>query len=803
MLLVVATRGSGTMALYLYADEPIRLQINDSIVNLGKDPLIIEDRLLIPARVFAEYFGAIVHWDPDEQSVTISGSGSSIIMRIGEQTVWVDDHAVQLDVAARIYDQSTYVPLRFLAEELGVRVDYYSDQNIVAVNFPVMISIGEVMRLSSGVELIISGSASFSYTTMILANPDRYVIDLQNTILEEAEGTLAVNIAGISTIRYAHHQTATPYTRVVLDMEGSTQGLNIGLSPDGRSLIIKSSFYYIRSMRNQKIGNGESLTLSLDGRIAPQMESRYLNGPAAYNGDTGSEGPEGNTGELFPDPDEEAVDNPLDEEGTEDPITGNEQVEMVREYIATTLDDLNFRAGPGVEYDSSRVLPKGTVAVLIKRQGEWAYLRLDNGLEGWCNTNYLEFGQRDVPLHREYSSSSHQGITPEKPGMVEVPNISLSGPDSSPEMMRELLAVEAGHGDTFRIYLPGVFPQIPEGFTREKDSLIKQMSLTPAEEGCWLNIDLQRSLTYQISVIDNQLEIAINLDTQLNSLSFTRDASGSIVTLQMSRLVGYEVSFRSNPERIEIAIPGAAVVSVPTQQLVRDGLISQIKTQTTQDGAIVTIELEYMIGYRVLSDQRSDKIEIRLFSKGLQGKTVFLDPGHGGNYSIDNGDTGAISRTYPVFHEATSTLDIALKLRDLLEEAGVTVMMTRSSDRAVDIRDRVRMINDSNADVLLSIHHNASTNPAANGVETFYWRETVDRQRFAEILQSNLIGSLRLTDRGVKRAAFYPINQATMPGALVEVGFLSNSIEEMLIRDDFWRLRVAYALFDALQEFFE
>jgi len=187
----------------------------------------------------------------------------------------------------------------------------------------------------------------------------------------------------------------------------------------------------------------------------------------------------------------------------------------------------------------------------------------------------------------------------------------------------------------------------------------------------------------------------------------------------------------------------------------------------------------------------------------LEGKTVFLDPGHGGSYMVDSGDTGAISRNYPIFHESTATLDIALKLRDLLEAAGVTVLMTRTTDANVTTRERVRMINASDADVLISIHHNASTNLSANGIETFYWRETVDRRRLAEVLQSSLVDALRLTDRGVKRAAFYPINQATMPGALVEVGFISNAIEEMLIRDEFWRQRVANALYEALCVFFD
>ncbi|MCL2498124.1 MAG: N-acetylmuramoyl-L-alanine amidase [Symbiobacteriaceae bacterium] len=818
LLLVVLSLNSSSK---VWGAEAIRLQVNGEPVELGRAPLLEGGRLLIPVRLFAEAFGAIVHWEPLEQSVTISANYQVIRLIIGESWVQVGDQISYMDVPARLDNEVTYVPLRFLGEALGVRVDYYQQENLVTASYTVPISIGSVQRLTSGVELKITASGRFTYTTMILTNPDRYVLDLQNTVPEQTDGTLSVNIAGISTIRYHYHETATPYTRVVLDLEGSTQGLNIMQSSDGKLLTIQSRFYYINTVRNQRLGSGEELTLTMDGRIAAQMEGRYLNGPSTDYLTTvaGDRAPQEEAA-LPPTPPSTSLtfpEAPPQEIQTIDPASPHlttpattpstappEVLTTIREYTATTLDYLNFRSGPGFDYDVLNVLPEGTVAIILQRRGEWALLRLTDGSEGWCHIEFLEMGQRDVPIYSPGATppSNPAPTSPTLPPPTLPPTIAPSTTLKDPNTLYEVSG-EFGHGSYFAIFLPGVFPQLPANFVRAFDSLITHISLLPGEEGSWLNIGLVREMTYQVSVLDNQLEIALNLETRLSRLSFTRDASGSTVSINLSRSVGYEVNFMANPSRVEITITGAAVLNIPAQQLVQDGLITQILTSTSLESAKVTIELDYLIGYRVMSARRSDLIEIKLFTRGLAGKTVYLDPGHGGSLLVNGGDPGAISYLHPYFHEATGTLDIALRLKSLLEQAGVTVLLTRSTDAPVDIRDRVSMINASSADILVSIHHNSATNQAASGAETFYWSQTPDRLRLAQLLQQNLVSGLGLIDRGVKRSAFYPINQATMPGALVEVGFLSNAYEGQLIRDPAWRARAAEALFAGIAAFFE
>ena len=876
----------------------IKLVIDGEIVSLGREPRIVNNRLLVPVRVILEYLGAIVHWDAELEQVTISTAEHIIRFYIGSTIALIEEREVSLDAAATIFEGATFVPLRFLAEANDGIVHWDVELNTVFLSTPqpepepiiapkepdveliepaipdskpssapsssvsplrpsaqssspssltslpgtnssaALISIGSIRKLDTGVELVITGKSAFTFTTMQLSNPERYVIDLKNTILEQAGGTLAVNTAGIIAVRYAFHDSATePYTRIVLDMEGSSQGLDIVSSNNDRILTIKSSYFYVKETKNQRLGSGEELTFSFDGSILPQIEAKYLNTkemkpidwPEAsvsseplYAGAHSSVNFSGNETSTSSQQPSSILNNTT----TNSYNQSNGNTGKLIDIVITT-DDLNMRSGPGIEFDPPlRVLPLNTEGLLIDQQGEWVQLLLADGSTGWCHEEYLIFDQRyevvfedetsvitevNQPEATTVSSSSSASNAPISSDASSSSSISTSTLSASsvssiprsdiPANMQDLGVTGFGFGTEFRVYLPGVFAQLPHDFKLGDESLMKKLTLTPTYEGAWLNVELQAAMPYQLSMIDNQLELALNLDTVVKLVEVSKDSSGSKVTINMSRTVGYDVSFTKNPDRVVITIPGASIEDIPQQQMIRDGLVRSILCQQTGDSVRLMVDLEYMVGYRVSSDKRSDSIQLRVFTHGLQGKTIFLDPGHGGNPRL-SGDPGSVTKTLPIFYESTGTLDIALRLRTLLEDAGVIVLMSRTSDIGVGLQARVDMANRSQADVLLSIHHNSSTNTAANGIESYYWEQTVDRERLANVLQKNLINDLKLANRGVKREEFYPIKYVTMPSALVELGFLSNALEETLIRDEMWRQRVAQSLFDGLKEFF-
>lgn len=155
----------------------------------------------------------------------------------------------------------------------------------------------------------------------------------------------------------------------------------------------------------------------------------------------------------------------------------------------------------------------------------------------------------------------------------------------------------------------------------------------------------------------------------------------------------------------------------------------------------------------------------------IKNKVILIDPGHGGN------DTGALRGNVL---EKDLTLEIALKVRAALKDRGMKkVILTRTSDTTLSLADRVRIANDYNADIFVSVHINSSVKSEINGIETHYYSER--GYKVAKIIHKELMENVSATDRGLFKSKFYVINHTEAPAVLLELGFISNEKEKNLL----------------------
>ncbi len=145
---------------------------------------------------------------------------------------------------------------------------------------------------------------------------------------------------------------------------------------------------------------------------------------------------------------------------------------------------------------------------------------------------------------------------------------------------------------------------------------------------------------------------------------------------------------------------------------------------------------------------------------------VVVDAGHGGK------DQGA-SREGIL--EKDLNLKLALKLKKALEARGITVYMTRTTDKYLTLKQITQVNNYHHPDAFVSIHHNASKNPAISGVETYYY--TPQSKPLAQKVHRSMVSTLGVKHRGTRRAMFYVIHHTRVPAILCEVGYLSNAQE--------------------------
>ena len=161
--------------------------------------------------------------------------------------------------------------------------------------------------------------------------------------------------------------------------------------------------------------------------------------------------------------------------------------------------------------------------------------------------------------------------------------------------------------------------------------------------------------------------------------------------------------------------------------------------------------------------------------------TVVIDAGHGGY------DRGGVPGQR--ISEKDKTLDVAFRLRRILQAAGYKVVMTRDQDVFVTLGTRVAIANSYRNAVFVSIHFNCSTRSGANGIETYYY--SGDSAGLAASVHRNVVAGVSTENRGIRRRAFYVLRKTAIPAVLVECGFLTNPDEGRLAQNDQYRQHLA------------
>ncbi|KAA0229492.1 N-acetylmuramoyl-L-alanine amidase [bacterium] len=174
---------------------------------------------------------------------------------------------------------------------------------------------------------------------------------------------------------------------------------------------------------------------------------------------------------------------------------------------------------------------------------------------------------------------------------------------------------------------------------------------------------------------------------------------------------------------------------------------------------------------------------------------IALDPGHGGIY------TGAIGNVPFELQEKDVTLSLCIKIKDLLKAAGHKVILTRTRDvhLATNIRDdihrRAALANEANAEVLISIHCNAFSDPNPEGIESWYKPHSAAAEKFARAIQNALVAKFsNHLNRGVKPKDLLLFRYAQMPACHIETEFLTNPAQLEFLASDFNQDAIADAI---------
>ncbi|WP_342496979.1 N-acetylmuramoyl-L-alanine amidase [Bacillus sp. FSL K6-2861] len=178
----------------------------------------------------------------------------------------------------------------------------------------------------------------------------------------------------------------------------------------------------------------------------------------------------------------------------------------------------------------------------------------------------------------------------------------------------------------------------------------------------------------------------------------------------------------------------------------------------------------------------------------LQGKTIYIDAGHGGEDSGAGGN-GLL--------EKNINLAVSNKVIAKLETEGAKPVASRTDNTFLRLDERVAKASASQSDLFVSLHTNSAVS-TASGTETYFnsTYEGADSERLASDIQQQLVTSLGMKDRGVKEAPFYVITYSKMPSVLAELGFITNPQDADKLKSDNGQEHAADAVVNGIETYY-
>jgi N-acetylmuramoyl-L-alanine amidase len=417
-----------------------------------------------------------------------------------------------------------------------------------------------------------------------------------------------------------------------------------------------------------------------------------------------------------------------------------------------TATSLNVRSGAGTQYKTVSSLKNGAVVSVIKEEGNWANITYGS-IKGWVSSAYLLNQTGTTPPKPPTNKPVNNG----KWGTVTATylNFRSSGNLSSP------IIGSLKYGTSVQIL---------------------------SESGSWLFIQTSDGKKGWVS-------------SQYISL---KTGGSPIVTNPKPATKPPVAPPSSVSKKVVVLSDGVNIRQGPSTAYLIVGHANQgdefAFLQSKNDWVQIKLpngKSAWVAGWLVAVQQSSSNNPStpKPSLKGLKGKRIVIDPGHGGN---DPGASGKSSGT----QEAAMTLMSARLLATQLSNAGAKVILTRSDNTYISLNKRVEISHYHFADAFVSLHYNSASDRSATGLLTFYYGQK--DLKLANSVNTGLIGAnTGLKGGNVRYGNFHVLRENKQPAVLVELGFLSNPFDESIIKSNSFQTKAATGITTGLAQYFQ
>ncbi|WP_238579244.1 SH3 domain-containing protein [Neobacillus niacini] len=466
-------------------------------------------------------------------------------------------------------------------------------------------------------------------------------------------------------------------------------------------------------------------------------------------------------------------------------------------------NQLRVRTGPGTNFRINGYLNKGQAVSVLDENENWLKISAGFG-EGWVAREYLDFKNNTNNNSNEENNNKSIGT-----GIVTDTLNVRNEPSTTGTVIGKL-----AKGTSVSIY-------------SKKNSWVE---IKYSNQSAWVSADYVQIGTQnqQSTNTDGTIgtvtasNLSIRSDSSLNSDIIGSVTKGQKFTILDEKNNWFKIEYKpgksgwaagwyfnkdkaistqlANDSKVTILHNGTNIRKDPSVQSnvlerANEGESFPIKG-VNNDWYEITLANGtngYIAGWLVSTNGTGPGIDKQGAEGYLKYKTIVIDPGHGG---IDNGATGAGGTL-----EKELTLRTAQLLSDKLRAAGANVLLTRSNDSFLPLPSRVRLASVNQSDAFISLHYDSNLDRSVRGMTGYYYHSY--QKKLAEYVFNSTNAQTRLKSRGVQSGDYHVIRENQRKAVLMELGYLSNSAEEMTLTSGQFQENAATGLYNGLARYFK
>ncbi|KAF6512445.1 N-acetylmuramoyl-L-alanine amidase [Geobacillus stearothermophilus] len=424
-------------------------------------------------------------------------------------------------------------------------------------------------------------------------------------------------------------------------------------------------------------------------------------------------------------------------------VKGEKETEETKRLAVVTADRVNVRQGPGVPYHPVASVHRGDVYRLVDVKDGWLKIEWEKNRTGWLAARYVALAKETAVVQEDRLRLRQE---PSRDGRI------------------------IGHlaqGETVLVIgEEGGWKQV---VTEDAIGWAAASYLAPAEA---------RSISQQTGTVAAD-SLNVRAEPSLHAPRIGRLVRGEEVDIVEKKPGWYKIASSTGL--------GGWVSSAYVQ--VKGGQANEKEAEVPQSAGRSLPSIIAPSDSRLYADSwTSGPVQ------ALAGKTIVLDPGHGGK------DGGA--KSVAGVKEKELTLGTARLLKNKLQSYGARVVLTRSSDEYVPLSARVAAARLYQADAFISLHYDSAADPDASGITIYYYDRFADYE-LAQSFQGLFRQLSALPFRGIAFGDYYVLRENEKPSVLLELGYLSNRSDAAVVETNGYQEAVTTAIVNAMRHYFQ